>query len=76
MATDDEITAIRTHYDNARTIRDTAIRDALRTRTQADICRLTGYTRETIRRIANPDIAESVRTTARARRATSKETTP
>jgi CRP-like cAMP-binding protein len=72
MTTNADLKAIRTRYETAiataETERATAIRDALANgRTQKDICDLTGYTRETVRRILNPEAAEAVREARRRR---------
>lgn len=66
------------HYeetlDSAKEERDNAIREAkAEGMTQAEIVRATGYTRETIRRILDPAIAEAVRKAAAERRTTKKE---
>lgn len=60
--------------DVARENRDEAIRQAKNQGlTQADIVRATGYTRETIRRILNPQAAEAVRQAAAEHRRQRKQ---
>lgn len=76
MTTDADLKAIRTRYETAIAAaedeRATAIRAALADgRTQKDISDLTGYTRETVRRIANPEAAEAIR---EARRRSKEQT--
>jgi len=59
--------------DSAKEDRDNAIRQAKEEGlTQAEIVRATGYTRETIRRVLDPAIAEAVRKAAAERRAAQK----
>ena len=82
MLTTAELAAIRTRYDEA-----IAKAEAERTHadqlaltagsTQKDIADATGYTRETVRRIANPEAAEAIRNARRAtkRPASSEEKT-
>lgn len=72
MTTDADLKAIRTRYEtaiaDAETERADAIRAALANgRTQKDVCDLTGYTRETVRRILNPEAAEAIREARRRR---------
>jgi CRP-like cAMP-binding protein len=66
VTTDAELKAIRTRYEAAiaaaETERATAIRAALADgRSQKDVSDFTGYTRETVRRIVNPEAAEAIR---------------
>jgi hypothetical protein len=63
--TDDELRAIRDDYEAdlraAEQRRIQRLRDAVASgRTQADIVRITGWTRETIRRIVDPAIREAI----------------
>lgn len=72
MPTTAELAAIRTRYEDA-------IADAEKQRTadvqaaltegatQKDIADATGYTRETVRRIANPEAAEAIRNARRSK---------
>lgn len=76
MLTTAELAAIRTRYDEAiakaEAERTHAVQLALTAgSTQKDIAEATGYTRETVRRIANPEAAEAIRNARRR----SKETT-
>lgn len=64
--TDDEIRAIVTDYNDdlerALQRRDERLRSALASgRRQADLVKLTEYSRETIRQALNPEIREAVR---------------
>lgn len=74
----DDLRAAITRYeqatDAAREERDQAIRQAKAAdMSQKDIVEATGYTRETIRRILDPDAAEAVRQAAAERRRERKQ---
>jgi CRP-like cAMP-binding protein len=81
MPTTIELAAIRTRYEdavaNAEKERTADVQEALAAgATQKDIAEATGYTRETVRRIANPEAAEAIRNARRTtkRPAGSEET--
>jgi CRP-like cAMP-binding protein len=65
-----ELAAIRTRYEDAvadaEKQRTADVQSALAEgATQKDIAEATGYTRETVRRIANPEAAEAIRNARR-----------
>ncbi|MFE1170496.1 hypothetical protein [Nocardiopsis sp. NPDC058789] len=63
------ITQYEQALDDAKDKRDAAIRQAKTDgMSQKEIVEATGYTRETIRRILNPDAAEAVKQAAAERR--------
>lgn len=73
MPTTIDLAAIRTRYedavDDAEKQRTADVRAALADgATQKDIAEATGYTRETVRRIANPEAAEAIRDARRVKR--------
>lgn len=73
MLTTAELAAIRTRYDEAiakaEAERTHAVQLALTAgSTQKDIAEATGYTRETVRRIANPEAAEAIRNARRTKK--------
>jgi CRP-like cAMP-binding protein len=77
MPTTNDLAAIRTRYEmaveDAEKQRTADVQEALAAgATQKDIADATGYTRETVRRIANPEAAEAIRNARR----TKKEPTP
>lgn len=64
--TDDDIANIPTTYDqaiaDAQQTRAATLQQAIdEGRTQKDLATLTGYTRETLRRILNPQAAEDIK---------------
>lgn len=64
--TEDDIKAIAAEYDadiaKAAEARAAKLREALEQGwMQKDLSRLTGYTRETLRRILNPEVAEQIK---------------
>lgn len=82
MSTTNDLAAIRVRYEyavaDAEKQRTEDVQEALAAgATQKDIADATGYTRETVRRIANPEAAEAIRSARRAtkRPASSEETT-
>jgi hypothetical protein len=73
MPTTAELTAIRTRYEEAvaaaEAERTAAVKAALAAGTpQKDLVDATGYTRETLRRIANPEAAEAIRNARRTKK--------
>jgi hypothetical protein len=73
MPTTAELTAIRTRYEEAvaaaEAERTAAVKAALAAGTpQKDLVDATGYTRETLRRIANPEAAEAIREARRTKK--------
>jgi hypothetical protein len=73
VPTNDELAAIRTRYDAAiaaaKAERAAGFLAAIKTgRTMNDIAEATGYTRETVRRIANPEAAEAIRNARRTKK--------
>ncbi len=70
----DAITRYNEATETAKEERDQAIRQAKADgMTQKQIADATGYTRETIRRILDPEVAEAVRKAAAERRAQRRE---
>jgi len=70
MPTTIDLAAIRTRYEyavaDAEKQRTADVQAALAAgATQKDIAEATGYTRETVRRIANPEAAEAIRNARR-----------
>ncbi|MDX3247189.1 helix-turn-helix domain-containing protein [Streptomyces sp. ME18-1-4] len=73
MPTTTELAAIRLRYEyaveDAEKQRTEDVLAALRDgATQKEIAEATGYTRETVRRIANPEAAEAIRNARRAKK--------
>lgn len=73
MPTTNDLAAIRTRYEDAvedaEKQRTADVLEALEAgATQKDIAEATGYTRETVRRIANPEAAEAIREARRAKK--------
>ncbi|MFJ8538157.1 hypothetical protein [Streptomyces sp. NPDC093591] len=71
MSTTINLAAIRTRYEmaveDAEKQRTADVQEALAAgATQKEIADATGYTRETVRRIANPEAAEAIRSARRA----------
>ena len=80
MVTAIELATAASHYkevvEQAKQERDTKIRQAAEEGwKQTDIVKETGLTRETVRRITNPEAAEAVRRSEAARRAAKKKET-
>lgn len=73
MPTTIDLAAIRIRYEmaveDAEKQRTEDVKAALEAgATQKDIAEATGYTRETVRRIANPEAAEAIREARRAKK--------
>jgi CRP-like cAMP-binding protein len=73
MPTTTDLAAIRTRYEDAvadaEKQRTADVQAALAVgATQKDIAEATGYTRETVRRIANPEAAEVIRNARRTKK--------
>lgn len=73
MPTTTDLAAIRIRYEHAvadaEKQRTADVLEALKAgATQKDIAEATGYTRETVRRIANPEAAEAIRNARRAKK--------
>lgn len=73
MPTTNDLAAIRTRYEmtveDAEKQRTADVLEALEAgATQKDIAEATGYTRETVRRIANPEAAEAIRNARRTKK--------
>jgi CRP-like cAMP-binding protein len=73
MPTTTDLAAIRTRYEmaveDAEKQRTADVQEALAAgATQKDIADATGYTRETVRRIANPEAAEAIRNARRTKK--------
>lgn len=71
MLTTIDLAAIRLRYEmaieDAEKQRTADVKEALtQGATQKEIAEATGYTRETVRRIANPEAAEAIRSARRA----------
>lgn len=72
MPTTTDLAAIRLRYEyaieDAEKQRTTDVQEALAAgATQKEIAEATGYTRETVRRIANPEAAEAIRNARRSK---------
>jgi CRP-like cAMP-binding protein len=73
MSTTTDLAAIRVRYEmaveGAEKQRTEDVKAALEAgATQKDVADATGYTRETVRRIANPEAAEAIREARRAKK--------
>lgn len=73
MPTTNDLSAIRTRYEmtveDAEKQRTADVLEALQAgATQKDIAEATGYTRETVRRIASPEAAEAIRNARRTKK--------
>lgn len=73
MPTNIDLAAIRVRYEmaveDAEKQRTADVKEALAAgATQKDIADATGYTRETVRRIANPEAAEAIRNARRTKK--------